>query len=1012
MLKDPEFKALLDNLPVACHVYRLEDGELRFIYFNEINNDLAGNKLQDALGMPISEILKDDPEILENIRKTFRERSTFTQITEFKYKTSSIVKTLKSNYKYVPPDMVVATVEDITDQTEKDRGYKQLSMDMQAIFDHIPSPIFYKDKNNKIIHANKYFLELLGTKKEDIENKSEFEIFPEAFANSYWKEDLEVIKSKIPKLNFEQRVPTKKGDKWMLTSKIPHLTPDGEVIGVIGVSTDITALKRIQKELNERIKELTTLYDISDVLMDYNAGLGIKIEKVLKNLIEAFRYPELANIQIKIGDLIYNSINFESSAFFISEEVESGNSIIRIKVFYSKQKEFLDWERSLIKEVAKTLQTHLFMREKNKIIKQHEERYNTLDNSGYFGILKVSLSGTALEFNQYILDFFDYPAEEFEEINFSDVTHPEDLDKDLNLFNKLVEGKIDNYQMEKRYIDKRGNIKWAQIYVNAVIDEFNKVDYAFVLLQDINNRKQAELKLKESEESLRNLNLKLESIVKERTKELIQSEEMLSSVIESIPDLFFVLDSKGTHLEFRGNESLLYVKPSEFLGKNLKEVFPANLAEKYQNAINKAIKTKQPEIMEYELPIDGNPHFFEARVLYLTENSVTTVVRDISEKKQLEEELKESELKFRQIAENLEEVVWLGSGSEDKRELIYLNPAFESVYGIKRDIAYKKFGSWINIVLEEDKEALINAIDAWMKDGKDFNIEYQIKTPKGEKKYIWSRGYFLTAEDPENIRTLGVAHDITEMKKARLRLQESEEKYRQAFHEANLYKDLLAHDMNNILNNINASFELLKIYSSDIVKLKEELNKFTSIIDGQIKKGSSLISNIRKLELIDQEPINLSSVSLYDNLSKAINFIKDSNTHRELSITCNQYDKNLRMLASDFIIDVFENILLNSIKHNDNEKVDIIIDVEEIKDGEGEFIRIAFSDNARGIPDDRKKIIFRPKVESYEFGKGMRLGLSLVKKIISKFNGKILVEDKIKNDYKKGTKFILILPKA
>lgn len=997
---------------MACHAYRLEDGELRFVYFNEINNDLAGNKLQDALGMAISEILKDDPEILENIRKTFRERSTFTQITEYKYKTSGIVKTLKSNYKYAPPDMVVATVEDITDQTEKDRGYKQLSMDMQAIFDHIPSPIFYKDKDNKIIHANKYFLELLGTKKEDIENKSEFEIFPETFANGYWKEDLEVIKSKKPKLNFEQRVPTKKGDKWMLTSKIPHLTPDGEVIGVIGVSTDITTIKSIQKELNERIKELTTLYNISDVLMDYNNSLGIQIEKVMKNLVEAFRYPELVNIQIKIGDLIYKSINFESSEFFISEEVESANSIIQIKVFYSKQKEFLDWERNLIKEIAKTLQTHLFMREKNKIIKQHEERYNTLDNSGYFGILKVSLSGTALEFNQYVLDFFDYPAEEFEEINFSDVTHPEDLDKDLNLFNELVEGRIDNYQIEKRYFDKQGNIKWAQIYVNAVIDDSNNVDYAFVLLQDINDRKQAEFKLKESEESLRNLNLKLESIVKERTKELKQSEEMLSSVLESIPDLFFVLDSKGTHLEFRGNESLLYVKPSEFLGKNVKEVLPANLAEKYQNAIKKAIKTKQPEIMEYELSIDGNPHFFEARVLYLTENSVTTVVRDISEKKQLEEELKESELKFRQIAENLEEVVWLGSGTEDKRELIYLNPAFESVFNIRCEKAYENIGSWIDLIHEDDKQKVITALEKMFKNRQKFDIQYRFIKPDGEMRYIWSRAYFLSVDDPNNIRSLGVAQDITAMKKARINLKKSEQKYRQAFHEANLYKDLLAHDMNNILNNINASFELLKMYSSDIVKLKEELNKLTSIIDGQIKKGSSLISNIRKLELIDQEPINLSSVSLYDNLSKAINFIKDSNTHREISIKCNQYDKNLRIKANDFILDVFENILLNSIKHNDNEKVDVKIDVGEIKDDEGELIRITFSDNARGIPDDRKKIIFKPKLESYEFGKGMRLGLSLVKKIISKFNGKILVEDKIRNDYKKGTKFILLIPKA
>lgn len=69
-----------------------------------------------------------------------------------------------------------------------------------------------------------------------------------------------------------------------------------------------------------------------------------------------------------------------------------------------------------------------------------------------------------------------------------------------------------------------------------------------------------------------------------------------------------------------------------------------------------------------------------------------------------------------------------------------------------------------------------------------------------------------------------------------------------------------------------------------------------------------------------------------------------------------------------------------------------------------------FIDNGIGVPEDRKEIMFKRGNRELKGSKGMGIGLSLVKKIIKGYNGKIWVEDKVKGDYSQGSNFILLIP--
>ena len=110
--------------------------------------------------------------------------------------------------------------------------------------------------------------------------------------------------------------------------------------------------------------------------------------------------------------------------------------------------------------------------------------------------------------------------------------------------------------------------------------------------------------------------------------------------------------------------------------------------------------------------------------------------------------------------------------------------------------------------------------------------------------------------------------------------------------------------------------------------------------------------------------------------------------------------------------EAFDNLLNNAIKYNSNENVEISIRISKILMEEINYIKMEFIDNGIGVTDERKNLIFKRYEREHKGGKGMGVGLSLIKKIIKKYHGKIWVEDKVIGDYSKGSNFIILIPEA
>lgn len=147
-------------------------------------------------------------------------------------------------------------IKDISESKRLDERLKKTLEEESLVFDAVPAWIFFKDTENKYIRVNQSYAEALELKKEDINGKSLFDIFPKKIADEYWKIDKEVIESGKPKNNVIESRITRNGTIWAQTNRIPYRDVNGKIIGVIGVVTDITDQKKAEDQVEEKIVEL------------------------------------------------------------------------------------------------------------------------------------------------------------------------------------------------------------------------------------------------------------------------------------------------------------------------------------------------------------------------------------------------------------------------------------------------------------------------------------------------------------------------------------------------------------------------------------------------------------------------------------------------------------------------------------------------------------------------------------------------------------------------------------
>ncbi len=243
------------------------------------------------------------------------------------------------------------------------------------------------------------------------------------------------------------------------------------------------------------------------------------------------------------------------------------------------------------------------------------------------------------------------------------------------------------------------------------------------------------------------------------------------------------------------------------------------------------------------------------------------------------------------------------------------------------------------------------------------------------------------------------------------KLKESKEELQNAFKKTEFLKDILSHDINNIFQNILCATEIIK---KILTKANNELDisDFLHHIEEVIDKGAKLISNTKLISQIKNESLESNQINILETLEKVIQELKYEFPEKRIEVKFSLKIITSFLNRDTFFDEIFYNVLKNAIIHNNNTNVEIEINTFEIKIDNLPYIRLEFIDNGIGIVDYRKERIFLRGLDEDESIYGTGLGLSVVKRILDKYQGQIWVEDKVSGDYSKGSKFVIVFPEV
>ena len=693
--------------------------------------------------------------------------------------------------------------------------------------------------------------------------------------------------------------------------------------------------------------------------------------------------------------------------------VEEDKDIIRKVPNYSKEREYriirkdgnLRWVFEIIQNLSDEngkpymVQGEIYditRRKKAELkLRDSEKRFKYLIASNPAIIYTAEVSGDygATFISDNVEDKWGYKTEDFTKDSdfWLNHVHPDDRKYVLEVLLEIHEK--EHFIYDYRFKLKNGTYQWMRD--EAILLKDNNGNHIEMIgsVIDITGRKKAEQKLRESEKKYRLL-----------------IEDTIVGV--------WVIDLEG-------NTTLVNPRMAEILGYKVNEMVGKHLfsfmdEESKKLAIQNLEKQKREGInIEAEFKFhhkNGNPVYTQLRATPIFNDDgvfdgAFAFIADTTERKKAEEKLKDSEEKYRELYENAP-VAYYSIGTD--KSIIRCNNASLRLLGYPREdlLNMKVFDLYPDTLMGLPKAKAL--FQNFLGGEKIQNEVLQMKKKNGD--LIWISLTVNSVLDPVGnvIESRSIVVDITERKRAEQVLRESEEKYREAYNRSNLYKDIFTHDINNMLQNILSSIGLSKLYSDDPSK-KEKFDEVTDIINEQVIRCNQLVSNVQKISEVEEVRSIISPIEPSNLLNKAIKLVRSNFHHRNINIEIKSFQNEYLVNANELLINLFQNILFNAVKHNVNEIIEILIRISKISKDGAKFIKFEFLDNGIGIHDSMKKEIFTRDYKEYKKDKipsGIGLGLLLVKRIVDSYSGDIKVENKIKGDYSKGSNFIILIPEA
>ncbi len=670
-----------------------------------------------------------------------------------------------------------------------------------AIVDAVSCLVVVLDAQGRIIRFNQSCEAITGYSFLEVRNQAFWEVFLSAEEQQPFRDYF----YPFPQGEFPRHLELNWKTKGSVGHLISHLNTtrfneEGQVEFVILTGEDIThhrqrenAYRHLTEELEQRVHHRTQQLTL-EIAKHRCTEIELQWEKArLKSLISSNpaiiysrNYPSLKTTFI--SENVYKILGYEPDKFL--EDIEFwGDKIhpddqqcISVQIetilqqgYYCYEYRFRDqkgdyrWMRDevkLIKDAAghpvELIGYWIEISEQKKMeaaLRESEERFRAIFEEAEVGIAAVSLSGSFLLANRKLAEIVQYSVEELLQKNDQDITHPEDLAKDLAIWEQINRGELFQFSLEKRYLRQNGIEVWVNFSGSLVRNTKGEPQYIIGMIQDISEQQAALRERKQAEAIL---------------SSLCENTTLMMGVIELLEnDIRHLWDNPAT-------AKLLGYDVQHLKNKTCQQLAtPENIIQLWLKNCYNTQETQKAAHFEYQHKTPTGEHWLSATICWVPGNfplpRCCYVLEDITERKRTEETL-------RHTTQNLLESQRIAHlGNWDFHVITQKMTCSEEVFrilGLDPGSDEPSLEEWVEMIHPDDREHHHNILQHSLNTGEYFDIEYRLLHPDGELRYLHTQGEVIQNEQNQAIRLFGVVIDRTEQKLAEEALCASEARYR------------------------------------------------------------------------------------------------------------------------------------------------------------------------------------------------------------------------------------------
>jgi PAS domain S-box-containing protein len=670
--------------------------------------------------------------------------------------------------------------------------------------------------------------------------------------------------------------------------------------------------------------------------------------------------------------------------------IEGGRTIGVINLESAAPNAYGPEEQRFLETLAPLLAISIANARLLQAVRQSEEKYRLLYDEAPDGYQTLDEDGHIIEVNPTWLNMLGYAQEQVLGRLFEDFLTGESLVAFKRTFPRLKElGRIAN--LEFSMIGQDG--KTVPVMVSGLVfrDEVGHFLRIHCTVRDITELRQAEQALHE----------------RRRTMHLL---------ISSMPNLLCVTDAGDCLSSFYAPPGFPNILASPEVGKPLAEVLPSGMAEQVADALARARESGKTSAFEHTLTSDGEAAYFGVRVSPIQgSHDMLMVVDNITERVRAEEALRESEHRYRQVVNSIDQYLYSFKVAPDGSLTDpFITPTVTRFTGRPPEEHRADPDLWVQAIHPDDRDRAAESLADTLKHGRNTDYTYRVVDVYGIERWVRDEVHVTCDENGRAVRIDGVVSDITQRKLAQDALEERNRELRSAnerLSELDRLKSRFIANMSHELRTpLNSIIGLAQILADGLIgELDEQQREFAEDIHSSGQHLLSLINDILDMSKIEagQMDIHPQPFDFAELAAEAVDtvqtMIERKGQHLSLEV-----EPGLSLNADRFRIkQVLLNLLSNAHKFTP-EGGSIAFRASALEDGSALLVEVG--DTGIGITPDDIDLLFQEFRQADETTtrevEGTGLGLAISRHLVEMHGGTIWVESQAGE----GSTFSLLLP--